>query len=144
LIHFIKLNKTYEYQYRLCRPFSFPQLSSQRSKRVAYIKICYKTAFFSKLRGYFDIYVMELNQTLCVHENIKYKYFISLPLSPKRSNKHNTCMMHMHSPSLRIIISHMYETLSSFHLNLRVHLTLHIDIDIGYTVILTNVNILNI
>ena len=105
----------------------------------------YKTPFFSKVRVYIDIYVMELNQTLCVNKNRKYKYIISLQPSPKRSNKHVICMMYIHLPfPLYIIISHMYETLSSFHLNLRVHLKLCMDISIGNAVILTNVNILNV
>ena len=100
--------------------------------------MCYKTPFFSKLRVYIDIHVMELNQT----KNINIS-----SLSPNRSNKHVICMMYMymHFPCpLYIIISHMYETLSSFHLNLRVHLKLRMDINIGYAVILTNVNILNV
>ena len=74
---------------------------------------------------------MELNKTLCVNKNRKYKYIISLQLSPNRSNKHVICMMYMHLPfPLYKIISHMYETLSSFHLNLRVHLKLCEDISI--------------
>ena len=129
--------------YAVILAFHYFHLRGQ--KRVAYIKICYKTPFFSKLRVYIDIFVMELNQTLCVNKNRKYKYIVSLQLSPKRSNKHVICMMYMHLPfPSYIIISHMYETLSSFHLNLRVHLKLRMDINIGYAVILTNVNILNV
>ena len=88
---------------------------------------------------------MELNQTLCVNKNRIYQYIIFLQLSPKMLNKHVMCMMYMHlSFPLYKIISHMYETLSSFHLKPRVHLKLRMDINIGYAVILTNVNILNV
>ena len=67
--------------YAVILAFHYFHLRGQ--KRVAYTKICYKTPFFSKLRVYFDIYVMELNQVLCVKKIENITFNITLKFSSK-------------------------------------------------------------